>query len=133
MADNENEELRELLRLASGSKRAIDLYMVNMLARIERKIGQTASMAEKTHNVVFGGDGQLGLVQKMAIIVFIAMTLVGSWTWIWDKITGVAHKPVFGDEVAEKWLRKSTRRVLIRDPRTGKSEMFYALEEQKAP
>lgn len=128
---NENEELRELLRLASGSKRAIDLYLVNMLARMERKIESTTSMAVNTQNVVFGGDGRMGLVQKMAIIVFFAMTLVGSWTWIWDKISGAGKKNVFGDEVAEKWLRESTRRIQIHNKQTGRWETYYAIDEKK--
>lgn len=133
MSEKENNELQELLRLASTSKRAIDLIVVSMLTRIEQRIRDTEEKAAATHRVVFGSDGSMGLMQKMAIIVFLAAGLAGSWRFFFDKATGVATAPIFGETLKEKWMKQATKRIRIYNKATGKYEYFYMLQETKEP
>lgn len=133
MSDQENNELQELLRLASTSKRAIDLIVVSMLTRIETRMRDAEDKASATYRVVFGSDGSMGLMQKMTIIVAIATVVAGSWKWIAEKATGAASKPIFGEELKERWMKQSTKRIRIFNKATGNYEYFYMLQETKQP
>lgn len=123
------------------SRRAIDLHIADHLGRIDEKLKNVSFDVNDLKHEVFGGDGRVGLgeqvrgiVKTWGTIIAIGTTVVSWFPWIWDHfISKTANMPVFGEEVREKWIKQSTKRVRIYNKEKGEWEYFYAIEETHSP
>ena len=119
------------------SRRAIDLYTADQFARMDERLATLRADVGDLKEVVNGSHGEPGLAEKVRGIVkmwgFIigGLTLVISWfPWIYDHfIADTAKRPVFGEEVRERWIKESTKRIRMFNKELGRWEYFYAIEE----
>jgi len=130
-----------------ASRRAIDLFTAERFGKIderlkhyEEKLDEIADTAKNSYEAIFGGpDHPVGLaeenrnnIKKWGIVFAVISALAGILPWVWQSIVKPAtDKPVFGERLAEKWVRESTRRVRIFNKEKGKWEFYYLIEETK--
>lgn len=120
------------------SRRSIDLFTASQWGELQSDIRILKQQATDAYEAIYGGKHQVGLAEQMrgmlkiwGTITVIASGLLGSWTWIYDKLKGAGDTPMFGDQVQEKWKKQSTKRVRLFNKQKGVWEYYYMLEESR--
>jgi hypothetical protein len=131
-----------------ASRRAIDLFTAERFGKIderlkhhEEKLDEISDTARNSYEAIFGGpDHPVGLaeenrnnIKKWGLVWAVITAIVGLLPWIWQNFVKPAtEKPFWGEQLTEKWVRESTKRVKIFNREKGKWEYYYMIEEAKS-
>lgn len=123
----------------SRSRRGIDYFTAEKWVRIDERLKNVELKAIDAYEEIYGGKGKVGLSEQMrnmlkvwGVITVFASGILGSWTWIWDKLKGTGNDgALYGREVEDRWKQESKKRVRIFNKETGAWEYFYMLSDKK--
>lgn len=119
------------------SRRAIDLHTAGIFGKFETELEYLKHDVKDLKEEVKGSPHQPGLAEQVRRIfwIFGAIVVGLSWLpWIWENFISKTGKiPVFGEEIRERWIKESEKRIRIYNKKTKQWDYYYAIEESKDP